>query len=61
MNHIILSALLPVMALILLGLAVGRARWLGPTAVRHLSTVALMVLTPVNSGGQLGVSPILSN
>jgi len=47
MNHVVLSALLPVIALILLGLAVGRARWLGPAAVRRLSTVAFMVLTPV--------------
>lgn len=47
MNHVVLSALLPVMALILLGLAVGRARWLGPVAVRHLTTLAFMVLTPV--------------
>lgn len=47
MNHVVLSALLPVMALILLGLGVGRARWLGPQAVRRLSTLAFMVLTPI--------------
>jgi hypothetical protein len=47
MNDIVLSALLPVMALILLGLAVGRARWLGADAVRRLTTLAFMVLTPV--------------
>lgn len=47
MNHVVLSALLPVMALILLGLAIGRARWLGPVAVRRLSTLAFMVLTPI--------------
>lgn len=47
MNHVVLSALLPVMALILLGLGVGRARWLGPEAVRRLSTLAFMVLTPI--------------
>ncbi len=46
MNHIVLSALMPVMALILLGLAVGRARWLGPEVVRRLTTLAFMVLTP---------------
>lgn len=47
MNHVVLSALLPVMALILLGLAIGRARWLGSVAVRRLSTLAFMVLTPI--------------
>lgn len=47
MNPIVLSALLPVAALILLGLLVGRARWLGPDAVRRLSMLAFMVLTPV--------------
>jgi len=47
MNHVVLSALLPVMAMILLGLGAGRARWLGPEAVRRLSTLAFMVLTPV--------------
>ncbi len=47
MNHIALSALLPVIALILLGLVVGRARWLGPDTVRRLSAVAFLLLTPV--------------
>ena len=47
MNHVVLSALLPVMALILLGLGIGRARWLGPGMVRRLSTLAFMVLTPI--------------
>lgn len=47
MNHVVLSALLPVIALILLGLGVGRARWLGPRAVQRLTTLAFMVLTPV--------------
>jgi malonate transporter and related proteins len=47
MNHIVLSALLPVMALILLGLGVGRARWLGPVTLRRLTDLAFLVLTPV--------------
>lgn len=47
MNHVVLSALLPVFALILFGLGVGRARWIGPSAVRRLTTLAFMVLTPV--------------
>jgi len=47
MNHVVLSALLPVMALILIGLGVGRMGWLGPEVVRRLSTLAFMVLTPV--------------
>lgn len=47
MNPIVLNALLPVMAMILLGLAVGRARWLGPEVVRRLTTLAFMVLTPI--------------
>lgn len=33
--------------MILLGLLVGRARWLGPLTVRRLSTLAFMLLTPV--------------
>lgn len=47
MNHAVVSALLPVMGLILLGLGVGRARWVGPVGLRRLSALAFMVLTPV--------------
>jgi len=46
-NHIVLSALFPVIALIVVGLLVGRARWLGPAATRSLSGFAFLVLTPV--------------
>ena len=41
-----LSALLPVLALITAGFVLGRAGWLGPRALRHLSGLAFMVLTP---------------
>ena len=47
MNSIVLSALLPVVALIVLGFLLGRARWLGPGLVKQLSNLAFMVLTPV--------------
>jgi len=46
-NTIVFSALVPVMAVIGVGLLVGRARWLGPRAVRGLSTLTFMFLTPV--------------
>jgi malonate transporter len=46
-NNVVLIALLPVMGMILLGLSVGRARWLGPGAVRRLSSLVFMLLTPV--------------
>lgn len=46
-NDIVLSALLPVIALIVIGLLVGRARWLGPAATRRLSGFAFFVLTPM--------------
>ncbi len=47
MNSVVLTALLPVMGVIVLGLLVGRARWLGPETVRRLSWLAFMLLTPV--------------
>ncbi len=47
MNHVVLTALLPVMGMIVLGLLVGRARWLGPDVVRRMSWLAFMFLTPV--------------
>jgi predicted permease len=43
----VLSALLPVVALILAGLALGRTGWVSPTWVRRLSTLAFLVLTPL--------------
>ncbi len=46
-NQIVLSALLPVMALIGVGLLAGRAHWLGPAAVRRLSGMTFLFLTPV--------------
>lgn len=46
-NTVVFSALVPVMAMIGVGMLVGRARWLGPRAVRGLSTLAFMFLTPV--------------
>lgn len=47
MNLVGLSALLPVVALILAGLLLGRAGWATPAWVRRLSTLSFMVLTPV--------------
>ena len=47
MNTVVFSALLPVMAMIGVGLLAGRARWLGARAVRSLSTLTFMFLTPV--------------
>jgi hypothetical protein len=46
-NQVVLFAMLPVMGLILLGLFVGRVRWLGPDTARRLSRLAFMVLMPV--------------
>ncbi len=47
MNPVVLSALLPVVALIALGFLLGRAKWLGPGVVKQLSNLAFMLLTPV--------------
>lgn len=47
MNHIVLSSILPVMAVILSGLLVGRAGWLGAGAVQRLSQLAFMLCMPV--------------
>jgi len=47
MNLVVLSALLPVVALIVVGLLLGRAGWVTPAWVRRLSTLSFMVLTPV--------------
>lgn len=47
MSLVVLSALLPVVGLILLGLALGRAGWVSQAWVRRLSTLSFMVLTPI--------------
>ena len=47
MNSIVLSALLPVTALIAFGFLLGRTRWLSPRVVKHLSDLAFLVLTPL--------------
>jgi len=47
MNPVVVTALLPVIGLIAVGFALGRARWLGPRAVKHLSSLAFTLLTPV--------------
>ena len=47
MNSIVLSALLPVVALIAFGFLLGRARWLAPSLVKQLSNLAFLLLTPV--------------
>lgn len=47
MNHVVLSALLPVVALIALGFALGRAGWIGPQVLRILSNVSFFLLTPI--------------
>ena len=47
MNSIVLSALLPVIALIGCGFVLGRSGWLGPRLVHHLSDLAFLVLTPI--------------
>jgi malonate transporter len=47
MSLVVLSALLPVVGLILLGLVLGRAGWVSQAWVRRLSTLSFMVLTPI--------------
>lgn len=47
MNFIVLSALLPVIALIAFGFLLGRAGWIAPRLFRHLSDLAFLILTPV--------------
>jgi len=47
MYSLVVSALVPVVALIAAGFVVGRTGWLGPTVVKHLSNLAFLVLTPV--------------
>ena len=47
MNPVVLSALLPVVTLIVVGLLLGRTGWVTPAWVQRLSTVSFMVLTPV--------------
>ena len=47
MNSIVLSAMLPVVALITVGFVLGRTGWLGPQVVKQLSRLAFSVLTPV--------------
>ena len=46
-NNVVFSALVPVMAVIGVGILIGRLRWLGPRAVRGVSTLTFMFLTPV--------------
>ena len=45
-DHPVLSALLPVVLLILLGIVVGRAKLVRPESVRDLSNLVFLVLTP---------------
>ena len=45
-DHPVLSALLPVVLLILLGFGVGRAKLVRPESVRDLSNLVFLVLTP---------------
>ncbi len=47
MNSIVLSAMLPVVALIGLGFLLGRSGWLAPRFVQQLSRLAFSVLTPI--------------
>lgn len=47
MNAVVVSALLPVVALIAAGLLVGRLGWVTAAWVRRLSSLSFMVLTPV--------------
>ena len=46
MNHPVLSALLPVVLLIAIGLIAGRAGWIRAEASKDLSNLVFMVLTP---------------
>jgi malonate transporter and related proteins len=46
MNHPVLSALLPVVVLIAIGYAAGLRRWIGAAAVKDLSNLVFLVLTP---------------
>jgi len=47
MSLFVVSALLPVVGLILAGLVLGRTGWVSPAWVRRLSSLSFMVLTPV--------------
>jgi malonate transporter and related proteins len=46
MNHLILSALLPVVFLIAIGVVAGRAGWISAVAVKDLSNLIFMVVLP---------------
>ena len=46
MNLIVLGSLVPVVALICIGLLAARAQWLRPESVKDMSTLLFMVLTP---------------
>src|SRR6478752_4025532 len=46
MNHPVVSALLPVVLLIALGVFAGRRHWVGPAAVKDLSNLVFLVLSP---------------
>ena len=42
----VISSLLPVVLLIAIGFATGRARWISTTSVKDLSNLVFLVLTP---------------
>lgn len=46
MNHPVVAALIPVVLLIAVGYIAGRARWVRPQAVKDLSGLVFLVLTP---------------
>lgn len=46
MNHPVLSALVPVVLLIAVGVAAGRLRWIGPGSVKDLANLVFLVLSP---------------
>lgn len=46
MNHPVVAALIPVVLLIAVGYIAGRARWVRPEAVKDLSGLVFLVLTP---------------
>lgn len=46
MNHPVFSALIPVVLLVALGYAAGRARWLRAESAKDLSNLVFLVLTP---------------